>query len=661
MGLFKKTVGGSPDIIYTQEFRVANGVRYLGYTERSEAISPEQENDLHRSENVQKDPDVPENYNGYLGYTDRKAATKMERDLNDQEKGDYPTFSQGIYELTEEQHESLVKKLKEAQKNKSLLWAGVISFSPEFIKRSGLIDDDGTVNQKAIKTAVMTAMPDYLRVEGLNTPETFWWGDIHLNTDHVHVHLAISQTKNTRPLKDGQPKGMFHAKSIRQLKSVIHHELANEKSRVREIALERSLDYHKKVMSNMAQRIIRQDHHTQKLLLNLQEALPDYKDKRRWRASNHSVEFKESRDLAFDFVDDLLNHQLYKSYQFYRTSSEELDSVARQSYGNRIKDTVQPRDDELRNRLVNLLFRDLALERRKGKLYGKDRLAIMSAQGVEFNQKIINDEEKLLEKLDDKSPEARKIRIRLGLRRYYLRLSNLDARIDDLQQRIDGLQRLGNQTKLAPFIIFYKEQQLMAKLEKIPKKQMSSSQKDLLSKLQIKYQSVQQLPIKLATPKNVSVRGAQLTKEEQLLKAHPIDPGKEYIIEPYVNVSEYYQTQEMILDIKHQIYQNNQLPEAERQQKNGPLFQQLKRLYQYEANPYDKETRRIVKQYQRQQRRQQSRSPAMHHGVISSFTKLLTAGKINHAKARRALRNRLDKDDDLEREDELERYDELSR
>ncbi|WP_235980992.1 MULTISPECIES: hypothetical protein [Limosilactobacillus] len=46
MGLFTKTGEDSPDIIYTQEFRVANGVRYLGYMERENAVSPEQENDL---------------------------------------------------------------------------------------------------------------------------------------------------------------------------------------------------------------------------------------------------------------------------------------------------------------------------------------------------------------------------------------------------------------------------------------------------------------------------------------------------------------------------------------------------------------------------------------------------------------------------------------
>ena len=72
----------SPDIIYTQEFRVANGTRYLQYTERKEAINPSPEDIEIGNKNFQQDPDLPENFEGYLGYTDRKAATKMEDDLD---------------------------------------------------------------------------------------------------------------------------------------------------------------------------------------------------------------------------------------------------------------------------------------------------------------------------------------------------------------------------------------------------------------------------------------------------------------------------------------------------------------------------------------------------------------------------------------------------
>lgn len=237
----------SPDIIYTQEFRVANGTRYLQYTERKEAINPSPEDIEISNKNFQQDPDLPENFEGYLGYTDRKAATKMEDDLDEKLKGDYPTFSQGVYELSEEQHQQLINNLKEAQTNKAMLWAGVISFSPEFLTKAGLYDPKTKkVNQKLIKKAIQNAMPNFLANEGLDNQETFWWGDIHLNTDHVHVHLAISQRHNTRPLKNRVPKGMFKNKSIRLFKSQIHHELENKKSRSRMIEIEKALDATKK-------------------------------------------------------------------------------------------------------------------------------------------------------------------------------------------------------------------------------------------------------------------------------------------------------------------------------------------------------------------------------------------------------------------------------
>ena len=173
---------------------------------------------------------------------------------------------------------------------------------------------DGSVNQKAIKTAVMNAMPDYLKAEGLDNPQTFWWGDIHLNTNHVHVHLAISQKKL--------------------------------------------------------------------------------------------------------------------------------------SYGNSIKDTVQPRDDKLRDQLVNLLFANLRDYESKRKLYKKDRLQILKEQGPELNKRIMKAEETALKSMDGSSDVAREIRMRLGLRRYYLKLYNLDRQIDDLTKRIDGLYSLGELTKL---------------------------------------------------------------------------------------------------------------------------------------------------------------------------------------------------------------------
>ncbi|MEI2414218.1 hypothetical protein V8V50_09810 [Ligilactobacillus salivarius] len=84
----------TPDIIYTQQFVAAN-VQYLDYSEREEAVDLLNDFNLETGEsNIQHDSD--ENLAGYLGYTDRKAATKLEDGLTNV----YPTFTQDSLNLT---------------------------------------------------------------------------------------------------------------------------------------------------------------------------------------------------------------------------------------------------------------------------------------------------------------------------------------------------------------------------------------------------------------------------------------------------------------------------------------------------------------------------------------------------------------------------------
>lgn len=188
-------VVNAPNIIFTIKYTqggVDNIQEYLDYTERDEAV--DQTNDFNLEKNQTNDQ-TPENLNGYLGYTERGAATSIENNAHR-----YPTFNQGYLNLSEEAHERLKGQLLEAQQNHSLMWEGVVSFDPKFLKENQILSADGTqVDQTALKKVIQKAMPRFLKNEGLDIPETFWWGDIHLNTEHVHVHLTISQTKNTRP------------------------------------------------------------------------------------------------------------------------------------------------------------------------------------------------------------------------------------------------------------------------------------------------------------------------------------------------------------------------------------------------------------------------------------------------------------------------------
>ncbi len=615
----KKSGAESPDIIYSQGFRLANaggngGLTYLDYTERDEAVadelSPEEmfEDDELLSD-LRNDPDLPEDFEGYLGYTDRDAAAKLENLIDSYQEKRYPTFSQGSYELTEAEHNRLINNLKTAQVNETVLWYGVISFSPEFIREAGLIDENNQVNQRAIKSAVMRSMPEMLQNEALDNNETFWWADIHLNTDHVHVHVAISQTENTRPEKDGQPLGMFSETTFRNFKAGIHRELSSDRSRSRVREIQQDLDQINKVLPGKAVEEARNNRQQMELLRRIQAALPNYKDKRRWRASNHSKEFQKAQKLTDELVDSLLDNQLKDEYTNFKQLVEERDQMYRQAYGQRIKDTTKAKDERLRTLIKNRIYRslkDIADEvtpdddRGKTKENNSDLMSRIEALGPEKNAQLLEAEQRRLKTLDPKSLEAKELKKVIGFRKFYIRRVNLDAEIDYHNHMYQELQKINSGSKKSEqemqqfFLQAHQEQARLAWLKKQPHYMLKKQDPDgEFEALNNKYFDVTQVPINKLTPQMVKARKKQLAKELGFMLENPDspitnhelpNPNSDYGVN---NAVEYYRSTQQVLDLKLKISQNNQQYKNNptmRNELNRPLFQELRDHYQRLGN-----------------------------------------------------------------------------
>lgn len=617
--VMKKSGAESPDIIYSQGFRLANaggngGLTYLDYTERDEAVadelSPEEmfEDDELLSD-LRNDPDLPEDFEGYLGYTDRDAAAKLENLIDSYQEKRYPTFSQGSYELTEAEHNRLINNLKTAQVNETVLWYGVISFSPEFIREAGLIDENNQVNQRAIKSAVMRSMPEMLQNEALDNNETFWWADIHLNTDHVHVHVAISQTENTRPEKDGQPLGMFSETTFRNFKAGIHRELSSDRSRSRVREIQQDLDQINKVLPGKAVEEARNNRQQMELLRRIQVALPNYKDKRRWRASNHSKEFQKAQKLTDELVDSLLDNQLKDEYTNFKQLVEERDQMYRQAYGQRIKDTTKAKDERLRTLIKNRIYRslkDIADEvtpdddRGKTKENNSDLMSRIEALGPEKNAQLLEAEQRRLKTLDPKSLEAKELKKVIGFRKFYIRRVNLDAEIDYHNHMYQELQKINSGSKKSEqemqqfFLQAHQEQARLAWLKKQPHYMLKKQDPDgEFEALNNKYFDVTQVPINKLTPQMVKARKKQLAKELGFMLENPDspitnhelpNPNSDYGVN---NAVEYYRSTQQVLDLKLKISQNNQQYKNNptmRNELNRPLFQELRDHYQRLGN-----------------------------------------------------------------------------
>ena len=655
----------SPDIIYTQTFHVAQA-KYLGYTERKEAINPEKDFELENNpyaDQIQKDPD--EKFAGYIGYTDRQAATKLERGVD---KNRYPTFTKDSLNIDNHQHQELIDNLNLAQKNKTMLWAGVISFSPEFIREAGLYDEKTkTVDQRAIKLAVQKAMPGFLAQEELNNSETFWWGDVHLNTDHVHVHLAISQRQNTREMKSGEPVGMFHTKSLRRLKSDVHHELAQSINCERDAELDKEIDHLRKDLVENVQWLVRHDADQQQQLQNIYWSLPQYRDKRKWRASNHSKVFHESHELTDKLVDNFLNDQLHDSYQQFKAAVHEKDTRSRKKYGQHIKDTEKKRDKALREFLANRVYDYLReVDEQQN---GQQTLEKIAAQGVDENLKQIELEKQRLSMLKPSSNEAKALKKRLGLRRLYLRQVNLDARANTIDNQIAKLKRLHDKSPANEYFLnVLKEQRELVTLKKLPKfertKQGMTKRYRELSK---RYVNVVKLPIQAATPEVVSERIDQLGKELGVMLKYPDSPAVQMMLpnpgSPYglQNAVYYYQMQQQVLKLKGQIYENNRQYKddfAKRNAMNRPLFQRLKKSYAMLENGERLDQMILHRQefLERTQKQAQERYQT-HRGslrLLSNLDRLMSGLRRDGRAEMNAMRKHLDDDDEIERADREE-------
>lgn len=656
----------SPDIIYTQTFHVAQA-KYLGYTERKEAINPEKDFELENNpyaDKIQKDPD--EKFAGYIGYTDRQAATKLERGVD---KNRYPTFTKDSLNIDNHQHQELIDNLNLAQKNKTMLWAGVISFSPEFIREAGLYDEKNkTVDQRAIKLAVQKAMPGFLAQEELNNSETFWWGDVHLNTDHVHVHLAISQRQNTRELlKNGEPVGMFHTKSLRRLKSDVHNELARSINRERDVELDKEIDHLRKDLVENVQWLVRHDADQRQQLQNIYWSLPQYRDKRKWRASNHSKVFHESHELTEKLVDNFLNDQLHESYQQFKAAVHEKDTRSRKKYGQHIKDTEKKRDKALREFLANRVYDYLReVDEQQN---GQQTLEKIAAQGVDENLKQIELEKQRLSMLKPSSNEAKALKKRLGLRRLYLRQVNLDARANAIDNQIAKLKRLHDKSPANEYFLnVLKEQRELVTLKKLPKfertKQGLTKRYRELSK---RYVNVVKLPIQAASPEVVSERIDQLGKELGVMLKYSDSPTVQMMLpnssSPYglQNAVYYYQMQQQVLKLKGQIYENNRQYKddfAKRNAMNRPLFQRLKKSYAMLDNgeKLDQMIQHRQEFLERTQKQAQERYQT-HRGslrLLSNLDRLMSGLQRDGRAEMNAMRKHLDDDDGIERADREE-------
>lgn len=388
----------SPNITFMLQYTEANA-QYVDYTNRDEAV--ELENDLFLENHKQVIEDlteeqikeikkaVPEqnlNFKEYIDYMNRSYATEQ------QNQEWTAVFNQDANYLQTKRVDQLKRNLEEAYQNGSLLWQGVISFDNEFLAQEGLYDKaTGHVDQQAIKNVIREAMPKVIQKEGLSD-SAFWWGNIHLNTDNIHVHIGLSEINSNRekilyrPRGRMEYRGNFSQKTIKQLKSDVFHGLINEQTRNMIVRKEQVLA---NLKSDLLTNVFKNNQVTLSAEKNfLEQAYNHLPFEKQWRYGSNAKDFAVSKFFINKYLDSYFENEGKEDYQKFLTETREFLEMYEgvysaeknqtyeklryvngkavhsqgQSKGYEIEKLIQRREQELRERLGNQILRKFKQE-----------------------------------------------------------------------------------------------------------------------------------------------------------------------------------------------------------------------------------------------------------------------------------------------------------
>lgn len=396
--------------------------KFVDYTKRKEAVVVNDTSSDRLVEGIDQETakeiakEIKEqtlDYVGYIDYMKRNYATK-----NDS-KEFTGIFTDKTLNASTEEAEHLKDMLVEAKENKSLLWRGVISFDNDFLARNGVyIPKSKEVDQEIIKKVVQKAMVNVIKREKLSD-SAFWWGNIHLNTDNIHVHVGLSEIKSARPTffyaarNRRERKGKFSQKTIKGIKSNVYNSLTREDKRSIRLDKEKKIaSLRDKLLKSMvdkeADKLERMDR------FFVDQVIDHLPKGKRLRYGSNAEDFRLSKFFIDRYVDHQLQNNMlvYKNYQAVTESllddyryaydsggKEEKNSIYREVtkiYGREVARTLRKKENlqfmdkrmaDLRKRLGDRALKyiqEIAKKRRKSNV--KDLSAA--------NQKLVKEQDR---------------------------------------------------------------------------------------------------------------------------------------------------------------------------------------------------------------------------------------------------------------------------
>lgn len=360
-------------------------------------------------------------FQGYINYMDRDEAVRNahidEYNVYQDYMGNpYKTtglFAQDKSRLSEKEKQELKEQFSMAQDNKSLMWQTVISFDNEWLRKQGLWNGYlSTQNEQKLQGIIRKSVNEMLEKENLQN--AVWSAAFHLNTDNLHVHIAIVEpipmrekkaypvyktyTKNEKVEQvqvgsEMEYKGRFKLSSIEACKSAVVNEIVN----TREQNLEINRVIRESIVQKKRETALRQDEELGKAFFSLYEKMPDCK-RSLWNYNNSKMSHLKGE------IDTLSNAYLKKYHKKdYEELKEKLmkqDALYREAYGESKSSYFDGKIEDLYTRLGNAILKEI-------REYDKNKIEMENLSKDE-NVKLLSSENDFInheEKIEDVSSE----------------------------------------------------------------------------------------------------------------------------------------------------------------------------------------------------------------------------------------------------------------
>lgn len=465
-------------------------------------------------------------YQKFIDYTARNTATELDQGdevAKPKQEQLTPTFDQRTDHLTVAETDQLRQRLDTAQANKGVLWAGVISFSTQYLIDNHLYDPKTEAcDQQKIKATVRHSMGPLLKANGL-AEKGFWWGDIQFNTNHIHVHLGISEL-SPRPDRIGYRDGKRVAKearrkftqpSIRSIKSHIFQDLIaleRPQAKTRKLNLEKRLGVQRASLRQQLRQTVGEQQ-----LQALFASLPA--DKKRWRYRSNARDMAKPKQIASALVNQYLQDN--PEFQAFQQTVQTLDQYNAAAFGQRTAGrAAHHKEAELRERLTNALFeacRELPDNEQELTMAGLAKN--FTAADIEANRQRID----ALRQANRLQPTPAKTK-ELRQRRMALRQQNARASQAKVQQAQRVLTRLSQEStplnaaerEARTFLRGWYQQRLtLAKLKLQAPWEQSPTERQQLQDLTAYFTDVVNVPIDKLTAPQVAKIQARLAAESE--------------------------------------------------------------------------------------------------------------------------------------------------